>query len=144
MKAVCLQKCKNGGECVGPNTCHCPAGWEGLQCQTRKSNWYISDHYTVIYYIFNLSCGGFGLLMIFWDITMRNTVPLNTALCKRKCQNGGKCVLPNFCQCRSGYTGSTCAARVSWVSLYFFSIFRLLLLQAILWKYIISWAWNIK
>lgn len=34
--AVCLQKCKNGGECVGPNTCHCPIGWEGLQCQTRE------------------------------------------------------------------------------------------------------------
>lgn len=34
--AVCLQKCKNGGECLGPNTCHCPAGWEGLQCQTRE------------------------------------------------------------------------------------------------------------
>lgn len=32
--AVCLQKCKNGGECVGPNTCQCPTGWEGLQCQT--------------------------------------------------------------------------------------------------------------
>lgn len=34
--AVCLQKCKNGGECVGPNTCHCPNGWEGLQCQTGE------------------------------------------------------------------------------------------------------------
>uniref|UniRef100_A0A8C8DH83 EGF-like domain-containing protein n=1 Tax=Oryzias sinensis TaxID=183150 RepID=A0A8C8DH83_9TELE len=32
--AVCLQKCRNGGECVGPNTCHCPVGWGGLQCQT--------------------------------------------------------------------------------------------------------------
>lgn len=32
--AVCLQKCKNGGECLGPNTCQCPTGWEGLQCQT--------------------------------------------------------------------------------------------------------------
>lgn len=35
-EAVCLQKCKNGGECVGPNTCHCAIGWEGLQCQTRE------------------------------------------------------------------------------------------------------------
>lgn len=34
--AVCLQKCKNGGECLGPNTCHCPVGWEGLQCQTGE------------------------------------------------------------------------------------------------------------
>lgn len=32
--AVCLQKCKNGGECLGPNTCQCSTGWEGLQCQT--------------------------------------------------------------------------------------------------------------
>ena len=42
--AVCLQKCKNGGECVGPNTCHCPVGWEGLQCQTRE---FINDTYTL-------------------------------------------------------------------------------------------------
>lgn len=34
--AVCLQKCLNGGECIGPNICECPEGWVGMLCQTRK------------------------------------------------------------------------------------------------------------
>lgn len=34
--AICFQKCKNGGECIAPNVCHCPASWEGVQCQIRK------------------------------------------------------------------------------------------------------------
>lgn len=34
--AICLQKCLNGGECVGPNACECPGGWAGALCQTRK------------------------------------------------------------------------------------------------------------
>ncbi|XP_052355052.1 wnt inhibitory factor 1-like isoform X3 [Oncorhynchus keta] len=32
-KTTCLQKCLNGGECVGHNTCHCPPGWQGMLCQ---------------------------------------------------------------------------------------------------------------
>lgn len=34
--AICFQKCKNGGECIAPGTCHCPTTWEGMQCQIRK------------------------------------------------------------------------------------------------------------
>lgn len=34
--AICVQKCKNGGECIAPSICHCPATWEGTQCQIRK------------------------------------------------------------------------------------------------------------
>lgn len=77
----------------------------------------------------------------FWwfsEIAMRHIVSLNTATCKHKCQNGGKCVLPNFCQCRSGYIGSTCAARVSWLStsssLFFGLLLQILYEHGAYWK----------
>lgn len=36
LPASCLQKCLNGGECVGANTCHCALGWQGTLCQIRE------------------------------------------------------------------------------------------------------------
>lgn len=32
--AVCQPPCRNGGSCVRPGRCHCPAGWQGDTCQT--------------------------------------------------------------------------------------------------------------
>ncbi|KAM5298563.1 epidermal growth factor-like protein 7 [Ctenodactylus gundi] len=32
--AVCQPPCENGGRCVQPGRCHCPAGWQGNTCQT--------------------------------------------------------------------------------------------------------------
>ena len=31
--AVCVPECENGGECTGPNQCHCPAHYSGPRCQ---------------------------------------------------------------------------------------------------------------
>nr|XP_020650544.1 epidermal growth factor-like protein 7 isoform X2 [Pogona vitticeps]XP_020650545.1 epidermal growth factor-like protein 7 isoform X2 [Pogona vitticeps] len=36
----------------------------------------------------------------------------NTAVCRRRCQNGGTCALPNKCACPSGWTGKCCEADV--------------------------------
>ena len=33
LPAVCEPACWNGGLCVRPGACHCPAGWEGDRCQ---------------------------------------------------------------------------------------------------------------
>ena len=33
--AICLKSCENGGKCIGPNQCSCPAGWEGQSCDQR-------------------------------------------------------------------------------------------------------------
>ncbi|KAL4617442.1 epidermal growth factor-like protein 7 [Arapaima gigas] len=33
-QAVCAQPCTNGGTCMRPNHCVCPAGWAGRHCQT--------------------------------------------------------------------------------------------------------------
>ncbi|XP_027412576.1 epidermal growth factor-like protein 7 isoform X2 [Bos indicus] len=32
--AICQPPCQNGGSCVQPGRCHCPAGWQGNACQT--------------------------------------------------------------------------------------------------------------
>uniref|UniRef100_A0A8D1M4A6 Epidermal growth factor-like protein 7 n=1 Tax=Sus scrofa TaxID=9823 RepID=A0A8D1M4A6_PIG len=32
--AICHPPCQNGGSCVRPGRCHCPAGWRGDTCQT--------------------------------------------------------------------------------------------------------------
>ena len=32
MIAICENKCKNGGHCIGPNLCHCPVGYTGNSC----------------------------------------------------------------------------------------------------------------
>lgn len=32
--AICQPPCQNGGSCVRPGRCHCPAGWQGGSCQT--------------------------------------------------------------------------------------------------------------
>ncbi|KAK2498822.1 hypothetical protein MC885_002858 [Smutsia gigantea] len=32
--AICQPPCQNGGSCVQPGRCHCPAGWRGSTCQT--------------------------------------------------------------------------------------------------------------
>ncbi|XP_058158673.1 epidermal growth factor-like protein 7 isoform X2 [Dasypus novemcinctus] len=32
--AVCQPPCQNGGSCVQPGRCRCPAGWQGNTCQT--------------------------------------------------------------------------------------------------------------
>ncbi|XP_077608997.1 epidermal growth factor-like protein 7 isoform X2 [Crocuta crocuta] len=32
--AICQPPCQNGGSCVRPGLCHCPAGWHGDTCQT--------------------------------------------------------------------------------------------------------------
>ena len=32
LTAICEHKCKNGGNCIGPNLCHCPVGYTGNSC----------------------------------------------------------------------------------------------------------------
>lgn len=109
--AVCLQKCKNGGECLGPNTCQCATGWEGLQCQTGG----------FIHQVVNLNRKCFFLLFF---SPLSEIKPLLSAVCTRRCLNGGRCVLPDYCHCRRGFKGPTCALKVSAVGFSFiFSLF---------------------
>jgi len=42
-----------------------------------------------------------------------------TAVCRRGCFNGGKCVAPNRCSCARGFTGKKCHRGNPWPSIYF-------------------------
>ncbi|TMW48734.1 hypothetical protein DOY81_006183 [Sarcophaga bullata] len=33
MKPICAARCQNGGTCLGPDTCSCPAGFSGRYCE---------------------------------------------------------------------------------------------------------------
>lgn len=35
-----------------------------------------------------------------------------TAICNQKCLHGGRCVFPNVCSCRDGYSGVKCEKKV--------------------------------
>ncbi len=38
---------------------------------------------------------------------------LNAAVCVPSCLNGGRCVVPNVCNCTSDWRGETCSERKS-------------------------------
>lgn len=44
--------------------------------------------------------------------TVMVSIP-SSAVCKQRCLNGGRCVLPDYCHCRKGYQGLTCAIKVN-------------------------------
>ena len=33
LPATCTNPCQNGGRCTAPDTCTCPVGWIGMQCE---------------------------------------------------------------------------------------------------------------
>lgn len=39
--AICLDPCKNGGRCIGPDRCACVYGFSGNHCETGKLKMYI-------------------------------------------------------------------------------------------------------
>lgn len=111
--ASCLQKCLNGGECVGANTCHCAPGWQGILCQIREypnqtltlapKNQKLSEEIiTALIFTCTLAASCLSLCA-FWGLS---------AECEQKCLYGSRCVRPNVCACRSGFTGSLCSRRV--------------------------------
>lgn len=109
--ASCLQKCLNGGECVGANTCHCAPGWQGMLCQIRK---YPSQRpkpksqktlkQTITAPTPTLILPAYCLLLCAFCCL--------SAQCEQKCLYGSRCVRPNVCACRSGFSGSFCSRRV--------------------------------
>ena len=46
-----------------------------------------------------------------WQFKVSIIVLYSSAVCSSPCANGGTCVSPNTCDCRSGWTGSTCSQR---------------------------------
>ncbi|XP_055690221.1 epidermal growth factor-like protein 7 isoform X2 [Lutzomyia longipalpis] len=43
-----------------------------------------------------------------WERIHANSSGCNKPVCKMECKNGGKCVKPDTCSCRTGFTGTSC------------------------------------
>uniref|UniRef100_A0A671M539 von Willebrand factor D and EGF domain-containing protein-like n=1 Tax=Sinocyclocheilus anshuiensis TaxID=1608454 RepID=A0A671M539_9TELE len=101
-KVVCDGGCWNGGECIAVNgeaKCICPSSWTGSRCQDG---------------IYEQDCSnGLELHFCIYSNFKNETIYLSlfTAVCKKPCLNGGKCVSPNTCRCRAPFSGPQCEER---------------------------------
>lgn len=44
--------------------------------------------------------------------TLQDSVPSCLPVCEPECLNGGKCIMPNVCECPGGFKGFTCRNRI--------------------------------
>ncbi|XP_062605692.1 uncharacterized protein LOC134267510, partial [Saccostrea cucullata] len=95
---ICNPVCQNGGSCVSPNTCNCPAGkYTGPGCNIP---------------ICIASCKNGGTC----SQSRQCLCPPNTyrgsdcgdPVCKQPCLNNGTCIYPDVCSCDETYTGPVC------------------------------------
>jgi hypothetical protein len=99
LAATCTQICENGGSCVGPDTCHCDPGWEGMDC--TKPICPFCGRNQVCVSPEQCACKpGF------------NGTDCATPMCQQHCQNRGTCSAPDTCSCRPGWFDTTCATPV--------------------------------
>lgn len=112
--AVCSFPCENGGRCIGPETCLCSSGWQGVDCTTP------------------VCTSGVATLIGFGDMLCRDTsrtvcVAPETCACapgwrgqdcltpmcvQRECQHGGTCIAPDTCKCAYGWFDPNCTTPV--------------------------------
>jgi len=101
LSATCTQICENGGRCVGPDTCDCPAGWEGIDCTKPICS--------------STTCG-LNSVCVAPDICGCKPGFTGTncdeALCVQDCRNGGSCTAPDTCTCAKGWFDSNCTTPV--------------------------------
>eukprot|EP00069_Balaena_mysticetus_P000848 bmy_14812T0 len=99
--AVCQPPCQNGGSCVQPGRCHCPAGWRGDTCQTGEAGSALPE-----------GEGPPGTSCVSW--VAHRWVGLEGAQDVDECRAGGggcpqRCVNTAgsyWCQCREGHSPS--------------------------------------
>jgi len=100
MTAACSSPCENGGTCVGPDTCRCKTGWEGVDCTEP------------------VCPGPCGPREICTGPGSCTCIPgyagpgCTEALCVQSCENGGVCSAPDTCQCVEGWFDSNCTTPV--------------------------------
>lgn len=75
----------NGGNCTSPGVCSCPVGFQGRHCE-----------------------GGTHLCNIHTCHVSCSTNRRFTGICSEKCENGGKCVQKDTCECSKGFYGLRC------------------------------------
>ncbi|XP_064612916.1 fibrillin-2-like isoform X2 [Liolophura sinensis] len=100
--------CPNGGVCVRPTVCSCRRGFGQPKCVDINECSLNTDGCQQVCVntvgSFRCSCrAGYGLLA-----DRKNCKPVCNGLTPGICANGGTCVRPGVCQCRTGYALPRC------------------------------------
>lgn len=111
LMTACSRQCKNG-HCTPTGKCCCSPGWEGPLC--RVGECLLEDFQSSIIWtnVFFLSRNVIDLISCVLS-SLATTFDLNfilsfAAKCEPACRNGGVCMEPNKCLCKSGYSGAQC------------------------------------
>ncbi|XP_062608025.1 uncharacterized protein LOC134269841 [Saccostrea cucullata] len=87
--------CQNGGICIAPNVCSCPAGYAGILCQRPICHPACQHGHCVSPDRCSCNFGYTG-------------AACSQPICNPPCQSGGTCVSINTCQCQSNQAGPQC------------------------------------
>lgn len=101
ISASCTQICENNARCIGPDTCECTAGWEGVDCTKPICS--------------SVTCGSNSLCVAPNQCGCKpgyTGTNCDIALCIQTCFNGGSCTSPDTCTCPQGWFDSNCTTPV--------------------------------
>ncbi|XP_037075331.1 hemocytin-like [Pollicipes pollicipes] len=125
---VCTPACQNGGTCIAADVCQCTEGYDGRYCEVRRQRctaprpaiynarisctntrcsvtcargYETADRRTA----FDIECSeDFGWIAHGGS----NVIPVCQPICRPHCENGGRCVAFNLCQCPKQWRGPSC------------------------------------
>ena len=101
ISATCTQICENGGKCILPDTCECPAGWTGTDCTIPSCDAPCGDNKLCVAPPNVCGCKpGF------------EGPDCLTPQCSQDCMNGGSCSAPDTCTCANGWFDTNCTTPV--------------------------------
>lgn len=129
---ICMPPCQNLGFCTAPDECSCPDNYEGPQCQFSKTKPCLDKPPTPMNS--QIICNGTDCLLTcnngfefpsgskeikmvcvsgYWTLCQQLTgkfqkVPDCQPVCDPPCENGGRCLLNNVCECPQGFRGPQC------------------------------------
>ncbi|XP_055299432.1 fibrillin-1-like [Sitodiplosis mosellana] len=126
-KPICSSPCLNGGQCTNPNTCSCPAGFDGPQCGNKicKTNptaqnavaSCTADHCKINCNTgYNFPDGAtvrdMNCIYSHWITVTFDQNSDCQPVCNLPCLNGGQCTKPNTCSCPAGFDGPQCGNKM--------------------------------
>ena len=131
-----LYECYNGGSCIGPDVCTCRDGYTGFDCRTPICRHEKPDGRVIVGCKNGGECRAkdncqctkteSSLWKLYNDIDISVTgwtgVDCSIPICVQgyydpfcdegegcyRCQNGGRCVAPDTCECSDGWSGFDC------------------------------------
>ncbi|XP_042885636.1 uncharacterized protein LOC122261885 [Penaeus japonicus] len=122
----CGSGCQNGGTCIAPSQCQCSPGFKGETCEVKEcpepsfpdaqaSIVRTDDELRVEChegYVLPPGTAPGGVAVCrdgAWDLP--DDFRCQPSCGRLGCQNGGRCVAPNKCQCEDQFTGEHCQVR---------------------------------